>query len=249
MKHIALFLATAFSLLSPAALRADALTDLRAKLAGLKPAGSFSARIDIRSSGTNDDEGTATHDERVAVIDATLDTAGIRLQWNSAELEKARRERAEQARNPDSPKSGGLAELSAMNAAALLDRAPSLLLRLEGATLIESRADTYQGKPVTLLILTPRNSLSAKDKKRIKKYEDTLKLWVDAQGWPLGLQSKTHLKASMFLISITDDNNESEVFAHTADRLYVVTETEDSSGSWLGQHGGNHKTTKVTPQG
>ena len=249
MKHSALFLAAAFTLLAPAALRADALADLRAKLAALKPAGAFAARIEIRSTGTNDDEGTASRDEKSASIDALQDAAGVHLIWSAAQIEMARKENAEQARHPDAPKSGGMAELSAMHAAALLDAAPGLLLQLEGATLVDSHPENYQGKPATLITLTPRNSLSEKDKKRVKKYEATLKIWVDGQGWPLALESKVHIKASMFLISFTADNSATESFAHSADRLYVTVKSEDSSGSGLGQHGGSHATTKVTPQG
>ncbi len=249
MKQTAFLLVLSFALLASAALRADALADLRAKLSALKPAGAFAARIEIRSTGSNDDEGTASRNEKSASIDALQDAAGIHLAWSAAQIEMARRENAEQQRHPDAPKSGGLAELSATSAAALLDAAPGLLLRLEGATLVDSHAENYQGKPATLIVVTPRNTLSEKDRKRIKKYETSMKIWLDAQGWPLAAESKVHLKASMYLISFTADHSATESFAHTADRLYFIARTEENSGAGLGQKGGDRVVTKVTPLG
>ena len=249
MKRFATCLAALLALSTPAALRADALADLRTKLAALKPAGAFAARIDIRSTSTKGDEDDASRIERTAAIAAIQDGAGIRLQWSASAIAAARRGKTEQERNPEARQSGGLAELSAISASALLDAAPVLLLRLEGAALVETRPDHYQGRPALLILVIPRNPMSEKDRKRVKKYVATLKIWVDDQGWPLAMEEKIRVRYSFMFIGVTLDNSTTEVYVHTVDRLYVTEKKEENLVAGLGQKGGTRATLNVTPQG
>jgi hypothetical protein len=248
MQRTRFVLAVALVLCAPAAPRADALADLRARLAALKPAGPFAARIDIRSTGTKGDEGDASRVERAAAVDVVQDDAGLRLQWNAAEIATARSGKIAQERNPEAAKTGGLAELSAISAAELLDAAPALLLRLEGAVLLETRPESYKGAPATLFSLSLRNPTSVKDRKRMKLYEAGLKLWLDAEGWPLGMEERIRVRYSFMFIGVNIDNTVAETYARTADRLYVTLRTEDNAVSGLGQKGGTRSTLRITPR-
>lgn len=228
-------------------MHADPLGDLRGTLQPVAPQGALAARVEVRTTSTNDDEGTATTAEKTATVDATLDASALRLAWPAAELERARRLAAEDRRNPDAPSSGGLAELGAEEAADLLDAAPGLLADLEGATLTEARAESWQGTPTRLLVITPRSPLSDKDKKRVKTFEDTLRIWVGTDGWPLALERTTHVKARVMLMGFTSDSSTKSTFGRAAGRLYVRSTTREGTGEGMGQKGGSRTTITVTP--
>src|SRR6185369_1227524 len=241
-------IAMALALGTPVGAGADPLAALRARLAALRPAGPFAARIDIRSTGTKGDEDDASRVEKAASVDAVQDGAGIRLQWNAAEIATARRGMIAAERNPEAKKAGGLAELGTLEVAALLDAGPDLLLRLEGAALLESGSENYQGRPATRYTLAMPNTASAKDRKRMKKYDAQLRLWVDAQGWPLAIEEKIHVRYSFMFIGVNLDNTLVQAYTHTEDRLYVTAKTAENSVSGLGQKGGTRSTFKVTPR-
>ncbi len=233
--------------LAPAPAFADALTELRTRLQTIKPVAPYNARIELRTNGITDDDGEQNKFDRAASIEATHDTRGVRLHWTAALLDQARTQKANAQRNPDAPKTGTLASFDANVALDLLDAAPELLLMLEGATLVETRVDTYDNKPASLLVLKPRVSLAKREKKRIKKFESTANLWLDADGWPLAIESQQRVKASMMLISFLADTKEKRTYGHTADRLFVTTSTRDTASEGFGQKSQEHTTTKVTP--
>ncbi len=240
-----LLLATSAGLCPLAA--SDPLDELRQTLRSAAPDGALTARVDIRSTSVNDDEGDSSAEERTATLEATLDTAGLRLSWPAAELERGRRLAAERRRNPEAPTAGGLAELDAMAAADLLDAAPGLLVTLDGATLTGSRADTWQGQPARLLDIAPAQAMSEKDRKRVKELDDTLRIWVGGDGWPLALERTTHVKAKFMLMSFVSDSATNTTYGRAGGRLYCATTRRDDSGEGMGQKGGTRATTTVTP--
>jgi hypothetical protein len=225
---------------------ADTLADLRLRLQAIKPTTPLTAHIELRSSMLEDNDGDPLKTERNATIEAVHDTNGIHLSWPSALLEKTQQQEASSQRNPDAPKLGVLAPIDANVAVGLLDAAPDLLLALEGATLVESKADPFQGKPATLLTLKLRPSLTKKDKKRIKKYDYSAKLWLDTDGWPLAMESQEHAKASMMLISFITDTKEKRIYGHSTERLFVTNGSHDLTFEGFGQKTEEHATTTVT---
>ncbi len=238
-----------FAFLFAAACHADALSDLHARLQAIKPTTPLSARIELRSTGVTEDDGNQSTTERTALIEATHDATGIRMNWASTMLDKARLQKAAVLRDPDTPKPGALVGLDANAALDLLDAAPDLLLALEGATLIESREDKFENKPSTLLTLKPRMSMAKKDIKRMKKFEYVAQLWLDADGWPVAMESQQHVKFSMMLMSFNTDTREKRLYGHTADRLFVTASSRDGSFEGFGQKTAEHATTAVTTIG
>jgi hypothetical protein len=234
------------AILVTAASHADTLTDLRVRLQAIKPTTPLTARIELRSNRLEGDDDDQLKTERNATIEAVHDTNGIHLNWTSALLEKAQQQEANSQRNPDAPKLGVLAPFDANVAVELLDAAPNLLLTLEGATVVESKADQFQSKPATLLTLKLRPSLTKKDKKRVKKYDYSAKLWLDTEGWPVAMESLEHSKASMMLISFITDTKEKRIYSHSTERLFVTTSSHDLTFEGFGQKTEEHTTTTVT---
>lgn len=230
-----------------ASLAGDPLADLRTKLQGLKPAGTFTARIEVKETGRQDDEGTAQERVESASVEASDGEAGLRINWTPAQLAQARQDAQQRARNPDAAKGGGLASLSAEEAHGLLDAAEPLLTEIEGGTLVEIRDDRYRGAPARLLVITPRSTLSQKDRKRVKQLDDRIKIWVDAEGWPLGYEHTTHVKVSFMLMSFTADTGDTTQLARTGDRLWVQSRVTTSAGSGMGQKGSQRRAFTVTP--
>jgi len=235
------------ALLFTASSYADTLADLRARLQTIKPTSPLTARIELRSNRVEEDDGAPLKTERTATIEAVHDTNGIHLTWTSALLEKAQQQEANSQRNPDAPKLGVLAPFDANVAMDLLDAARDLLLVLEGATLVETKVEQFQNKPATLLTLKLRPSLTKKDKKRIKKYDYSAKLWLDTEGWPVALESQEHSKASMMLISFISDVKEKHIYGRSTERLFITNSSHDLVFEGFGQKTEEHATTTVTP--
>jgi hypothetical protein len=221
------------------------LADLRVRLQAIKPTTPLTARIELRSNRLEGDDDDQVRTERNASIEAVHDTSGIHLNRSSALLEKTQQQKANSQRNPDAPKLGVLAPFDANVALDLLDAAPDLQLVLEGATLIESKADQFQNKAATLLTLKLQPSIAKKDKKRIKKFEYSAKLWLDSEGWPVAMESLEHSKGSMMLISFIADIKERRMYGHSMERLFVTTSSHDGTFEGFGQKTEEHATTTV----
>jgi pimeloyl-ACP methyl ester carboxylesterase len=128
---------------------ADALGDLRAKLAGLSGSTPYTGTLTLRSTVTNGKK-PATH-AQVAVKVAS-GAEGLQMNFAPALLARASSEAAAQAKNPDAPAPtrDALAKLSTDRVQAALDMAPVLLHMLEGAkklagipgVIVQGRHDT-----------------------------------------------------------------------------------------------------------
>lgn len=239
----------ALLLASPA--HADRLTDLRATLARLKGETPVKAQLAVRSVEKNSGDGDAKTSTGEATVAAELGREGLRLSWPAQQVAEAKKAVRQKAANPDA-KDGKGVELDAIDAAdvlAYLDAAEPLALALEGATLAEDKVEARAGKPTRVLVIKPKDGLSASDRKALKSREDVLRVWLDEAGIPVAADRVTRLKFSKLLISFSVSLRESRTYAKVGDRLVVTSATEESSGAGLGQSGESKKTVRVTVTG
>ncbi len=242
-------LAAALLLLSSTRAHADPLSDLRAslqKLAGEQP---IKAQIVVKNTVKNNDEGQAQQTVEEGTVVAEDGPQGLRLSWAPQQILESRKAEWQKAANPDAPAqhNSSLSVLGAKDAADLLGYAEPLRLLLEGATLVENKVEPRNGKPGRLLVLHPRDGLTASEKKSLKDREDVLKVWLDEAGLPVALDRSVKLKFSKFFISFAVSVHEARAFTRLGDRLLVTQWSEESSGSGLGQTGESRKAMRVTP--
>jgi hypothetical protein len=231
---------------STGSLAAESLADLRGTLSKLQSDAPVRARIEIKLTESSKGDESTRQTAKDAVVTAESGPQGMRLSWPAQALAEARKAARQRAANPEASKQdGGLAELNAEDVVDLLSFAEPLSLLIEGAALVEEKNDVRQGRPARLLVLQPRERMSASEKKMLKSREDTVRVWLDPEGFPLAMERALDLKFSKFLISFAATSRESRTFARVGGRLVVTYESVDGGGSGLGQSGQSKRQTRV----
>ncbi len=227
---------------------ADGLTDLRGTLAKLQGTEAIHAKADIHHWSKNGEGKKAHIKQSHCTIQLEDGPGGLRLGWTPQQIAGARKESQAKAENPEAetPNLDALSALGGLNATGYLCHADYLLQQMNGATVLEDRADTYQGRPSRVLVLKLNPAMNAEEKSMVKNREEKLKVWLDDRGLPLATEHTMALKASKFLISFTVNNREERKLAVLGNRLVVQSETHEDSGSGMGFSNTTKKTTALS---
>ena len=243
MKLLLLFLVTA-----PALLFADGLADVRATLQKLQSDQPLRARVEINTRRLGGESDKQKQSQAISSLIVESGPQGLTLSWSPEQIKQSRKAAWTQTANPDAPKSdlATLKALAAGEALNLLDAADPLRRGLEKAVLQEERRDTYQGKPVRLLVIKVDLGLDEEERKALKSSEALLKLWLDGEGVPLAMERDIQARFSKFLIGFRVHEHETREFQRAGGRLVVTRASKDSSGSGFGHSDESHTTTTVT---
>lgn len=233
----------AFSLLSGASLRADALSDLKTALAGRGATGALRAHVDYSLRMQEGDDKAPIKMEGKASTEVEDSSEGMRIFWDRATMDTAARELAERAVNPEK-RAATRRVMDALDPQTLsdyLNAVPNLLRKLDGAQLVEEREDTLDGQKLRLLVLKLQPKLTAQDKKYVKQTESTARIWVGEDGLPVASESHFFVKGRAFLVVTFDSYEDSRLrFAQVAGRLVVLHHEKTNGGS-----GGGEKSTET----
>ncbi len=227
---------------------ADGLTDLRNTLSRLQGGETIRATADIQN-WTQDGEGKKGHVKQTrSTVQIEDGPNGLRLGWTPQQIKGARQETQLKAVDPEAatPNLDSLSALNGLGAATFLSQSDHLLQQLKGATVLEDRPDTCQGKPARLVVFKLDPVASSEEKSMIKDRKETLKVWLDGSGVPLATEHAIAIKASKFLMSFTANNRESRKLTVLGSRLVVSNETKESSGSGMGFSNTSKKVTALT---
>jgi hypothetical protein len=223
-------------LLAATALHADALSDLRTALQRLQGREPIKARVEV-SSTTQDGSGkkAKTRQNRSAVL-VEDGPAGLRLGWTAEQMEAARAEARNRRAEAEAatPNLDALRALNAEDASELLGAAPALLLKLSQVKVLEERPEVFAGRPTRFLHLQLEPVLNAEAREVMKKYEQRLKVWLDADGTPLATEESLEFKGSKFLISFGGASKEHCTYRKVGARLVAERATKENSGSGMG---------------
>lgn len=243
MKLLLLFL-----LAAPALLFADGLADVRATLEKLQSDQPLRARVEIKTRRLGGESDKQKQSQAISAVMVESGPQGLTLSWSPEQIKQSRKAAWAQTANPDAPESdlATLKALAAGEALNLLDAADSLRRGLEKAVLQDDKRDTYQGKPVRLLVIRVDLRLDEEERKALKSSEAILKLWLDGDGVPLAMERDIQAKFSKFLIGFRVHEHETREFQRAGGRLVVIRASKDSSGSGLGHSDESHTTTTVT---
>jgi len=227
---------------------ADGLTDLRGTLSRLQGSEAIHATADIQN-WTQEGEGKKAHVKQThSTVQLEDGPSGLRLGWTPQQIKGARQESQLKAVDPEAatPNLDSLNALTGLNATTFLSQSDHLLQQLKGATVLEDRSDTWQGKPARLVVFKLDPVASSEEKSMIKDRKETLKVWLDGSGIPLATEHAIAIKASKFLMTFTANNREARKLAVLGNRLVVQSETKESSGSGMGFSNTSRKVTALT---
>ncbi len=224
-------------LLLAVAAQADPLIDLRNTLAQLPATTMVRGSFEVTSTSRSDDD--APTDVGRANVGFEVSDAGLRILYSKSMIAQATQEARGEAADPDrqTPTRLGVNQLRPLHIAELVDGAAYLLVTLDNAQLLETSQSTHRGKPARLLKFKVAPKFSKQEKKHMKKFDMTLSVWLGPDGVPIAAERKTYWKASMLLISVERDEQESWTFARTGDRLVTTRFEERSKSKGLGQNG------------
>lgn len=223
-------------LLAATALHADGLGDLRAALQRLQGREAIRARAEVNTTSLNGEGKKQKSRQSHGAVLLEEGPGGLRLGWTPEQMDAARAETRRKKADPEAatPNLDSLRALNAEDASEMLGAAPALLVKLTQAKVLEDRAEAYGGKPARLLHLQMEPALSAETRDVMKKYEQRLKVWLDADGTPLGAEESVDFKGSKFLISFGGTSKETSVFRKVGGRLVAERTTKETSGSGMG---------------
>ena len=235
-------------LAAPTLLCADGLSDVRATLQKLQSDELLRARVEIKTSRSGGESNKQKQSEGVSSVIVESGADGLKLSWAPEQIKQSRKAAWAETANPDAPKSdlATLKALEAGDALKLLDAADPLRRGLERATLLEDKSSTYKGKLARLLVIRFDLGLDEEGRKAMKSSEAILKLWLDGDGIPVGLDRNVEAKFSKFLIGFKVHDHETREFQRAGGRLITTHASKESSGSGLGHSDESHTTTTVT---
>ncbi|MGC1547587.1 MAG: hypothetical protein WA777_03590 [Rhodanobacter sp.] len=254
MSHSRLFMgrlsiALAFGWLAASNAQADPLTDLRATLARMHANDPFAATLDVRNTSTNgsSDKPHTTHAELQLHVEGGSN--GLHIGFAPDLLARASQEAEAHAKNPDVPMPTHdlLNELDPISVQSMLDVAPTLLRKLEGATLSTQRDEMHNGKPTHLLVFNIPPGVSSEDSDSIKHYEGHLNVWLGADGVPVAMEESRAYNGRKFFISFETGMSQSAVLKSIGTRLVAISRRSENKGSGLGQASDSVDQVTLTP--
>lgn len=230
------------------AAQADALADLRGKLAGLQGDTPYRGTLSLRSTVT-DGKKPATHAQLQVSVASGAD--GLHVGFAPALLARAATEEAAQAKNPDTPTpvSDALGKLSPDRLQAVLNMGPALLRALEGASLRSQRDEVHDGKPAHLLVFDVPSGVGTDDRDAIKHYQGTLSVWLGADGVPVAMAEQRDYQGRKFFISFSLGNDTTSTLTRVGNRLVASARRAENKTAGFGQSNHSVIETTLTPGG
>ncbi|MEO8378715.1 MAG: hypothetical protein ABI779_03530 [Acidobacteriota bacterium] len=233
----------ALMLLFATPLAADAITDVRGALTGLKALAPIHGTYELERNGTA--SGKLDNDKfgGKVLVDVEGGPEGFQLIFPQALLEEVEREQQAEGRNSKikAQTARALGSIDALETSQALDFAPVLLRLIEGAKVVSDAPGTFQGKPVRAVVLRVLDRLDEDDARRMKISENRLTLWLGPDHVPVGAEHLTTFKFSFLIFRWEQKQKKSWYLAHVADRLLRIRFEDYQSGSGMGQ-----KTTETT---
>lgn len=237
MKHGVLLL-VALGLLVASVVHADPVSDLRSTLARLRAEQPLAATASV-SSTVHDADDAAKNTYTQVQISVTSSANGLQMGFSPALLQRSAQEAAAHAKNKDAPTpiADLLGKLSPVNVQPMVDFAPELQHKLDGATFSGQRDEVHDGKPAHVLVFDVPLPLSAGKQMTIKHYSGQLSVWLGADGVSVAVKETAQINGRKMLISIEMGSTSSYELRTVGTRLIVMSRHTRESYSVFGSAG------------
>jgi hypothetical protein len=246
--RILVALAAAVFALAPAALRADPVADLRARVAPLTAKVPIKAAVELEVAQSSKEGSDSRNETAKITVLAEQRESGLSIEFPKELMDRARAEAEAAARDPEkeTPVASAIGRVNAKSIEEALDCATTLMRDLDGARFVSETAGAFQGKPARLLTVAPKVALSKASKKHVKSINVELRLWLGADGLPVYSERKRTAKASFLLLSFDDNQLTRTVYGRKDDHLIALQRESEHSGSGLGQSYSGKDVLRVT---
>lgn len=225
------------ALLLATPLAADAVTDVRGALSGLKALepirGTYELERSVATAGKFDND---KFTGKVAV-DLEAGPDGFHIIFPQSLLEQVQREQQAGLRNRKmtTQTARALDSINPVETSEAIDFAPVLLRLLDSAKVLSDAAGTWQGKPARAVVVRVVDRLDEDDAGRMKITENRLTLWLGADHVPLAAEHIITAKFSFLIFRWEQKVKKSWHLARVADRLVRLRYEDHQSGSGMGQ--------------
>lgn len=225
-------------LLAAATARADTLGDLRTALRSLHGQTPLHATYETQSSRSGESEYKSA-----ASVDVRIDGEGLTIIFPKPLIEKLTSQPSQfEAKNE--PNVVHAANVSPASVTQLLNYAPALLQRLEGAKLLQERQGAYAGQPAHIVVVDVPQRGHVPKMVKVKATE-TLTMWLGADHLPFAIQSEGKFSAGILFLKGEGTQKETLSLLRRDDRLVVARRQEESQSSGFGQSERRHETESV----
>jgi hypothetical protein len=229
-------------------LSANGLDDLRAVLAKLRAP--EPVKVSLEHSFWKqiiDNKKPVISQGRVAA-QVEENSLGLRIIWARPTLQQAARELDLQELEPDraTPTRTALKNVDALEVGESLNHAEALLRDLTQAQVQEEKVETWQGRPVKVLVLKLLPKIPDAQRKYMKEVKVEGKVWIGADGFPLAYSSLVAYTGSRLLISFEGGNAQDLQFAKVGNRLLVTKATSEEHNAGFGASTQTKKTMTLT---
>lgn len=225
---------------APAA-HADALDDLRAKLAGMNAQGPFAAAVTVHSTRVDGDEDAPETTQAEIALRVAIDADGLHLDYPAKLVQRLGAEAQADADDADAPTPVGdlVEQIGPARLHNMLDFAPYLLRHLKDVTLTSQAETTYAGQPAQVLVLDVQAHFDEDIRDAIDEYSSTLTVWLNARGMPVATRQTFAYEGSKFFIDFAGGSQYSYALRRMGSRLVALERRGSRHGSGFGQSSKN----------
>ncbi len=212
---------------------ADPLSDLREVLHRYPAKAPFVATVQI----SGDPQGAAGARGAATTFEVEDGPGGLNIHVPPTALAAAEAEAEKKKRDPETltPTRTAMVAITVFDVIDALDAAAMLLDNLNGATLLEQKASTRDGKPATLLRIKVKPTLAVARGRFVNEPAVELRVWTDANGVPIAAERDSNYSASVLFLKAGNVRKEQWKFAVLGDRLYASHNDQDDRASALGK--------------
>jgi hypothetical protein len=233
---------------SVATARADALGDLRQALHALPGGGAVRGRLEYQlwREVTEDKRPVANQAQATLRVEDGPD--GLRLSLPPALFRTALEESRRQLQDPDRalPLRTTLRAVEPDEVHEMLDFGPTLLLFVDYMQVTADQADSYQGQPARMLTVKIAPRLPSNIQKYLKAVDVDARLWLAADGTPVGFRNNITFRGSRMLVSFDGMFKDERTLRRVGGRLVVTRHAHEESFATLGQRNQSRRLAVLT---
>ena len=217
--------------LSASSAAADPIADLRDVLRHYPARLPFAATVQVSGDASGTLRNAAT------TFEVEDGPGGLNIHVPPTALAAAEAEAEKKKRNPESltPTRTAMVALTVFDVIDALDAAAMLLDSLNGATLLEQKPSTRDGRPATLLRIKVKPTLAITRGRFVNEPAVELRIWSDANGIPIAAERDSSYSASILFLKAGNVRKEQWKFAVVNDRLYASRNEQDDRATALGK--------------
>lgn len=227
-------LALALIAACPVLLAADTLSELQQRLEKFPAKAPFSASAKVRVNAAVQEDASRAGQGGFEIESGP---GGFVIRISPKTLAASDSEAAAKKHDPNAPTPTrtAMVALTVFDIMGSVDAASMLRDDLSGATLLDERSASVDGKPSTVLRVEVKPSFATKSR-FVSEPKIELKVWLGADGIPLAAERVSNYSAGIGFVKGENTRFERWVFAVYADRLYATRNEQNEDATAAGKH-------------